>query len=67
MRYIGLMFDGWIGPDYEKGLARLKAIAETPPPRRAGADDLQRRHGRQSMSTCPGRAATRASQARMPG
>ncbi len=32
MRYMGLMFDGWIGPDYEKGLARLKALAETPPP-----------------------------------
>ena len=23
--------DGMIGPDYEKGLARLKAVAETPP------------------------------------
>ena len=32
MRYMGLMFDKWIGPDYEKGLARLKVIAETPAP-----------------------------------
>jgi hypothetical protein len=31
MRYMSLMFDGWIGPDYEKGLARLKALVETPP------------------------------------
>jgi len=31
-RYFGLMFDRWIGPDYEKGLARLKALAEAPPP-----------------------------------
>ena len=31
-RYFGMMMDGMIGPDYEKGLARLKAVAETPPP-----------------------------------
>jgi uncharacterized protein YndB with AHSA1/START domain len=31
MRYMGLMFDGWVGPDYEKGLARLKTLAETQP------------------------------------
>ncbi|MEO8668705.1 MAG: SRPBCC family protein [Bauldia sp.] len=37
MRYMGLMFDGWIGPDYEKGLARLKALVETPPPEPAPA------------------------------
>lgn len=32
-RYFGLMFDGWIGADYEKGLAKLKTVAEaeTPP------------------------------------
>jgi uncharacterized protein YndB with AHSA1/START domain len=29
-RYVGLMFDRWIGPDYEYGLARLKALAEEP-------------------------------------
>ena len=29
-RWFGLMFDRWIGPDYEKGLARLKAAAEKP-------------------------------------
>ncbi len=27
-RWFGLMFDRWIGADYEKGLARLKALAE---------------------------------------
>lgn len=30
-RYMGLMFDGWIGGDYERGLAKLKAAAEKPP------------------------------------
>ena len=29
-RWFGLMFDKWIGADYEKGLVKLKAIAETP-------------------------------------
>jgi uncharacterized protein YndB with AHSA1/START domain len=28
-RWFGLMFDRWIGPDYEKGLNNLKALAET--------------------------------------
>jgi hypothetical protein len=27
-RYVGLMFDKWIGGDYEKGLARLKVVME---------------------------------------
>ncbi len=27
-RYFGLMFERWIGPDYEYGLARLKTLAE---------------------------------------
>lgn len=27
-RWFGLMFDRFIGPDYEKGLANLKALAE---------------------------------------
>ena len=27
-RYSGLMFEKWIGPDYEQGLAKLKTIAE---------------------------------------
>lgn len=31
MRYFGLMFDGMIGADYEKGLIRLKSIAEATP------------------------------------
>lgn len=30
-RYIGLMFDKFIGPDYERGLARLKKVAEATP------------------------------------
>lgn len=30
-RYFGMMADGVVGPDYEKGLARLKAVAEAPP------------------------------------
>lgn len=30
-RYFGMMMDGMVGPDYEKGLVRLKAVAETPP------------------------------------
>jgi uncharacterized protein YndB with AHSA1/START domain len=29
-RWFGLMFDRWIGPDYERGLAKLKAAAEKP-------------------------------------
>lgn len=28
MRYVGLMFDKWIGSDYEKGLARMKQVME---------------------------------------
>ncbi|MEZ5933790.1 MAG: SRPBCC family protein [Alphaproteobacteria bacterium] len=27
-RYVGLMFDRWIGSDYELGLAKLKTLAE---------------------------------------
>ena len=27
-KWFGLMFDRWIGPDYERGLARLKTAAE---------------------------------------
>ncbi|MGE3874200.1 MAG: SRPBCC family protein [Parvibaculaceae bacterium] len=29
-RWMGLLFDRWIGADYEKGLAKLKEIAERP-------------------------------------
>lgn len=28
-RWTGLMMDGWVGADYEDGLARLKALVET--------------------------------------
>lgn len=28
MRYMGLMFDSWVGKDYEEGLANLKALVE---------------------------------------
>jgi uncharacterized protein YndB with AHSA1/START domain len=31
-KWFGLMFDRWIGADYEKGLAKLKAAAERPVP-----------------------------------
>ncbi|MEO1238944.1 MAG: SRPBCC family protein, partial [Pseudomonadota bacterium] len=27
-RWMGLMMDGWVGPDYEAGLANLKALVE---------------------------------------
>lgn len=27
-RYVGLMLERWIGPDYEQGLAKLKTLAE---------------------------------------
>ena len=30
-RYFGLMMDGQVGPDLEKGLARLKSVAEAKP------------------------------------
>lgn len=28
-RYLGLMMDGWVGADYERGLASLKELAES--------------------------------------
>ncbi len=33
-RYLGLVFDKWIGQDYEKGLTKLRKVieSETPPP-----------------------------------
>jgi carbon monoxide dehydrogenase subunit G len=31
-KWFGLMFDRWIGADYEMGLAKLKTVAETPAP-----------------------------------
>jgi effector-binding domain-containing protein len=30
-RYLGLMMDRWVGPDYEKGLQRIKAVVEKLP------------------------------------
>jgi uncharacterized protein YndB with AHSA1/START domain len=36
-RYMGLMFDGWVGPDYERGLAKLKTVIEAPKPAAAEA------------------------------
>ena len=65
-RYFGMMMDGMIGPDYEKGLARLKAVAETPPPARPPTNRSSP-HGRQSIPTWPGMAATRPSQSLMCG
>lgn len=31
-KWFGPMFDRWIGPDYERGLNKLKAVAEKPAP-----------------------------------
>jgi hypothetical protein len=31
-KWFGLMFDRWIGRDYERGLVRLKTVAEKPEP-----------------------------------
>ena len=31
-RYMGLMFNDWVGADYEKGLAKLKRVVESAPP-----------------------------------
>jgi hypothetical protein len=36
-RYLGLMMDRWIGPDYERGLANLKKLLERPGPAQAPA------------------------------
>ena len=36
-KWFGLMFDRWIGADYEKGLAKLKAVAEKPAPEAGNA------------------------------
>lgn len=37
-KWFGLMFDRWIGNDYEKGLAKLKAVAERPAPEPPAAE-----------------------------
>jgi len=29
-RWMGLMMDGWVGPDYETGLSNLKSLVEGP-------------------------------------
>jgi hypothetical protein len=31
-RYMGMMIDGWVGADFERGLTKLKAAAETASP-----------------------------------
>lgn len=36
-KWFGLMFDRWIGADYEKGLFKLKTLAEAPEPAPAPA------------------------------
>lgn len=41
-RYFGLMMDKYIGQDYEKGLGRLKVLAESlPPPAPAAAPEAE--------------------------
>ena len=42
-KWFGLMFDRWIGADYEKGLAKLKALAEKPAPEPATPEPRHRR------------------------
>ena len=37
-KWFGLMFDRWIGADYERGLAKLKAVAEKPAPEQAAPE-----------------------------
>jgi uncharacterized protein YndB with AHSA1/START domain len=37
-KWFGLMFDRWIGPDYEKGLFKLKTVAEAPAPEPAAPE-----------------------------
>ncbi len=55
-KWFGLMFDRWIGADYERGLAKLKAVAEKPAPgtSRTGAS------GARATSRCHGTGSTRA-------
>ncbi|WP_273455962.1 SRPBCC family protein [Nevskia ramosa] len=40
-RYFGLMMDKYIGQDYEKGLGRLKALAESLPPPAPAAPEAE--------------------------
>ncbi len=40
-RYFGLLLDGMIGPDYEKGLANLKTLAEGLPTADVGALEIE--------------------------
>lgn len=46
-RYFGLMMDAWVGPDFERGLSRLKLVAEAQPfpPPTAGSPTLDREQG----------------------
>ena len=41
-RYFGLLFDRWVGGDYEKGLANLKAFAESSPASDFAAVEISR-------------------------
>ena len=61
-KWFGLMFDRWIGADYEQGLAKLKAVAEKPAPRQA-------RNARARNARAPGTGAcdARTRDARAPG
>ncbi len=40
-RYFGLLFDRWIGGDYEKGLSKLKQYAESLPVSRFSLKDIE--------------------------
>jgi len=41
-RYFALLFDRWVGGDYEQGLIRLKAFAESRPSANSGQPDIER-------------------------
>ena len=64
-----MMMDGMVGPDYEKGLARLKAAAETPPAtgRRRRIDHAQGRQSIADMARLPRRPGQSQSRMRRVG
>jgi len=51
-RWMGLMFDKWIGADYEKGLAKMKQVIEAePPPAPVNADEAPAAEGETSAES----------------
>ena len=62
-RYMGLMMDDWIGPDYEEGLALLKDLAENEAAAQATTDGSQATTDASQPTTDASQATTDASQA----